>query len=151
MSNPAPAKKWNPWPYAIIAWFVFFISVCIIFVVRTLNIPNDLVADNYYEQGLHHDEKLVALGRTSALENPPRIELREVDHQLVVYIPSFAKDAVLTLYRPSDARLDRRYALQDGQPSVLSSLDLHPGLWEASINWSTDGVAYFHKQTLSIP
>jgi hypothetical protein len=69
---------------------------------------------------------------------------------MIVRLPAFARGAVLSFYRPSDARLDLKYALQDGVPSVLSTLDLHPGKWQARISWESDGHAYYHQEDVFI-
>lgn len=144
-------KRWNPWPWALTAWFVFLIGVCIWFVIKSLGMNHDLVTSDYYAEGLQHDQHQAALARTRNLENPPRIELDAPQNRLIVFMPADAVGAVLNLYRPSDARLDLKYALQDGVPSVLSTLDLHPGMWQAKIVWQNAGQDYYFQQDLFIP
>jgi len=150
--NDAPKKsRFNPWPIGLVLWFLFFIGLCMWFVGKSMGIRHDLVTKHYYEEGLHHDERRIAISRAKALETPPRIQIDLQNKRLIVFIPDFAHDAVLTLYRPSDARLDRHYELQDGEPSVLSLLDLHPGRWEARIAWNTNGKTYLHEESLDLP
>lgn len=144
-------KRWNPWPAALSLWFAFLIGVCIWFVIKSLGMNHDLVSSDYYAEGLDHDAHQIALARAKNLENPPRIELDAAQNRLIVFLPSDAKGAVLNLYRPSDARLDLKYALQEGVPSVLSSLDLHPGMWQAKITWQNAGLDYFFQKDLIIP
>lgn len=144
-------KKFNPWPYGLLFWFLFLIVVCIGFVIKTSKMNNDLVRKDYYAAGLDHNDRQVALSRTRNMENPPRIELDNENHRMIVYLPASAGSAVLELYRPNDARMDLRYRLQDnGVPSLLSTTDLHPGKWKASIRWETDGVSYFHQENLFV-
>lgn len=151
MSGEAKKSRFNPWPIGLVAWFVFFIGVIIWFVIQSLGMNHDLVVQEYYAEGLHHEDRMIALSRTKALENPPRIEVDAEQHRLIVRTPEIANGAVLTLYRPSDAKMDMKYALQDnGVPSVLSTLDLHPGKWQAKIKWSTNGVDYYHQEDLFI-
>jgi hypothetical protein len=142
--------KWNPWPWALTAWFIFLIGVCIWFVIKSMGMNHDLVSSDYYAEGLQHDTHQAALARTRNLENPPRIQLDFPQNRLIVFLPSDVKGAVLNLYRPSDARLDLKYALQDGVPSVLSTLDLYPGMWQAKISWQNDGQDYYFQQDLFI-
>jgi hypothetical protein len=143
-------SRFNPWPWAIIAWFLVMIVICVGFVIKSLGMKHDLVTQNYYAEGLDHDRRQSALSRTRGLETPPRIELDTAGHRMILRLPEFAKGAVLKLYRPSDARLDLKYALQDGAPSVLSTLDLHPGKWQARISWETGGVPYYHQEDVFI-
>ncbi|MGA0332363.1 MAG: FixH family protein [Kiritimatiellia bacterium] len=145
-------KRFNPWPVAITLWFVFLIGVCIWFVKKSMGMNHDLVSSSYYADGLNHDAHQAALARTKALEQPPRITLDAENHRLIVYLPREARGAVLKLYRPSDARLDLKYALQeDGVPSVLSTLSLHPGKWLAKISWEYENRPYYFQEDLFIP
>ena len=151
MPETTPNKKrFNPWPIGLVAWFVFFIGLCVWFVSRSFGMRHDLVSKDYYVEGLHHDEHRLALSRTKALDNPPRIKVDYEKHRLIVWLPDFARDAILVLYRPSDARLDRKYQLQNGVPSVLSTLDLHPGRWEARISWKTNGNDYLFEELVDV-
>ena len=143
--------KWNPWPPALFLWFGFLIIVCIGFVIKTSKMNNDLVSKDYYAEGLNHDAHQIAISRTKNLENPPRIELDELQNRLIIFLPKNAMGAVLNLYRPSDAHMDLKYELQDGVPSVLSTLDLHPGRWQAKISWKDENFDYFHQEDLFIP
>ncbi len=151
MSSGTSTSRFNPWPYGLVAWFVFFIGIIIWFVIQSLGMNHDLVVQDYYAEGLHHEDRMIALARTKALEDPPSIEVDWKEHRLIVRTPDIANGAVLTLYRPSDARMDMKYALQDnGVPSVLSTLDLHPGKWQAKINWTVNDVEYYHQEDLFI-
>jgi hypothetical protein len=149
----AGEKKYrlNPWPIGLVAWFVFFIGIIIWFVIKSLGMNHDLVVQDYYAEGLHHEDRMIALSRTRALEHPPSIETDWENHRLIVRTPEMANGAVLTLYRPSDASMDLQYALQDnGVPSVVSTLEIHPGKWQAKIHWTTNEVAYYHQEDLFI-
>jgi len=144
--------KLNPWPIGIFAWILFCIGACVWFVIKSLGMNHDLVVSDYYAEGLHHEEKMIAISRARALETPPSIEVDAAENRLIVRTPDIATDAVLILYRPSDAKMDMKYALQDGGvPSVISTLDLHPGKWQAQIDWVTDGKAYYYQEDLFVP
>lgn len=151
MTDPAPKKRWNPWPVALIAWFAVFILLCVVFVIKSFGMRHELVTDDYYAKGLEHDDRRAALARTTKPEHKPSIHIDASNERIIVELPEFARDAVLELYRPSDASLDRKYALQNGEPSTFSLLDLFPGRWEARIYWTTDGLAYYYKEELYVP
>jgi len=143
--------KLNPWPIGLVAWFVFFIGIIIWFVITSLGMNHDLVVQDYYAQGLHHEDRMIALSRTRNLENPPSIEYEWKEHRLIVRTPEFANGAVLTMYRPSDSSMDLKFALQDGgKASVVDTTVLHPGKWQAKISWETNGTAYYHQEDLFI-
>ena len=49
--NPShPKKSLNPWPYAVIGFFVVFISLIVIFIVFSLGQEIQLVRPDYYEE-----------------------------------------------------------------------------------------------------
>jgi nitrogen fixation protein FixH len=143
--------KFNPWPIGLVAWFAFFIGIIVWFVIQSLGMNHDLVVQDYYAEGLHHEDRMIALARTRALENPPRIENDWKNHRLIVHTPGIAQDPVFILYRPSDSSMDLKFALQPGgEPSVVETANLHPGKWQAKIKWATNGVEYYHQEDLFI-
>lgn len=150
MSPSSPKQKLNPWPIGLVAWFVFFIGLCVWFVFRSFGMTHDLVSKDYYVEGLHHDDHRRAIARAKALDPPPRVEVDREKHRLIVYLPEFARDAKMVLYRASNADMDRKYQLQDGKPSVLSTLEIPPGRWEARISWDTGDAHYLHEEVLDI-
>lgn len=151
MTTKRSPFRLNPWPIGLVLWFAFFISLCVWFVGKSLGMKYDLVTKEYYQEGLKHDERQKAIARTKALETSPSIEIDVPHERLIIRVPDFAHDAVLTLYRPSDSRLDKHYDLQDGAPSQISLLDLHPGRWEARISWQTDQKNYLHEEKVDLP
>jgi hypothetical protein len=47
--------------------------------------------------------------------------------------------------------MDRKYQLQQGAPSVVPTLEIPPGRWEARIAWtSDDGKTYLFEQRMDI-
>lgn len=143
--------KLNPWPIGLIAWFMFFIGIIIWFVIKSLGMNHDLVVQDYYAEGLHHEDRMIALARTRNLENPPSIEYDAAEHSLIVRTPEIANGAVLFMYRPSDSTMDLKFSLQDGGvPSVVDTTQLHPGKWQAKIKWTANGLDYYHQEDLFI-
>ena len=154
MENTEPSKSLNPfrrwpvWPVGIVSYYLFFVCLCVIFAFMARRVRFDLVAEDYYERGVDHDSHMLALARTRALPDPPRLEVEADKHRLIVYMPRSARDAVLTLYRPADAREDRRYALQDIVPSVVAYEAIPHGRWLAKIDWQLDGKPYTFEEEL---
>jgi hypothetical protein len=143
--------KLNPWPIGLVLWFTFFIGLIVWFVIKSLGMNHDLVVQDYYAEGLHHEDRMIALARTRSLENPPSIEYQREQHRMIVRTPEIANGAVLVMYRPSDSKLDLKFALQDGGvASVVDTTKLHPGKWQAKIKWTANGMDYYHQEDLFI-
>ena len=51
-------KPRNPWPYAIIAWFVIFITAMTVWAVVATRNSMDLVRKDYYEEELRHQQQI---------------------------------------------------------------------------------------------
>ncbi len=141
----------EPWPVMLTLWFIGFIAVIIWFVLQSFGMRHDLVAPDYYEQGLRHEEKLQAIARARALPDPAKVYVDGANQRLIVRMPATARGATMTLYRASDAKLDRTYALQEGVPSVIGTEELHPGRWQAQILWEREGEVYFHREEILVP
>ncbi|MCC5849863.1 MAG: FixH family protein [Verrucomicrobia bacterium] len=146
-----PFRRWPVWPVGIISYYLFFVCLCFIFAFMARKVRFDLVADDYYDRGVAHDERMAALARTRALPDPPRMEIDEAEHRLIVYMPMEARDAVLTMYRPADAREDRRYALRDIVPSVIAYESIPHGRWQAQIEWHHEGHRHYFEKDVFLP
>ena len=48
--NSPSQTNWNPWPWAIIGFFVVFVSCVFSFVIFATHQPMDLVRQDYYEE-----------------------------------------------------------------------------------------------------
>lgn len=155
MSFLAPVKKflnrWPRWPLAITGYYLFFICLCVVFAFMARRVRFDLVAEDYYERGVNHDQRMAAEARMRALEKQPRLEIDEEAHRLIVFMPPEARGAVLTLYRHADAREDRRYALRDIVPSVIQYESVPHGRWQAQIEFTREGRLYFHREEVFLP
>lgn len=146
-----PFRRWPVWPVSIISYYLFFVCLCVVFAFMARKVRFDLVAEDYYDRGVAHDTHMQALARTRALPDPPRLVIDDPEHRLIVYMPRTARNAVLTLYRPADAREDRRYALQDIVPSVVSYEAIPHGRWQARIDWQLDGKPYTFEEDIFLP
>src|SRR5436190_23523824 len=110
--------KRSGWPYAIAAYFALAITGIAIFITWAVNQNMDLVGSDYYEQEILFQQHLDAVGRTRALGASAALQFDGTVCALRIQVPSghlatsFA--GTVHLYRPSDARLDRRSDLTPG-------------------------------------
>lgn len=148
-------KSRNPWPIAIIAFFIVFASFLATFVVWALGQKQDLVTENYYEQEIRYQEQLDRLNRTQAQAVQTTVTFDAVRHCIVINLPAAqaaGASGKIQLYRPSNARLDHEVplAINAGGMQTLDAKAMAAGLWKVRIHWSVNGQDYFFDQAVVV-
>ena len=145
----------NPWPIAIIAYFIVFISAMTLWVFCALRQNMDLVSADYYEQEVRYQRQIDRLQATQVFQNQLAIAYDPVEQAIAVTLPAGHTDATghIHLYRPSDARLDRHVALALAPNGVqqLDAKNLRPGLWKIRVQWAAAGREFFFDHSLVLP
>lgn len=144
-----PAKRpFNPWPYAIIGWFVIFISSMVTWAVYAMRQDMDLVRSDYYEAEVRYQKQMDQLNRTQAIEADVSLVFDPATREIKLAVPeskSVSTFGKVHLYRPSNARLDQKLTFNpdtSGRQSIDGS-KLEPGLWKVRLEWASDGKSYF--------
>ena len=143
----------NLWPYAIISFFVVFISGIITWVSFAMRHDDQLVRPDYYEHEIKYQTQIDRLARTRALNSESIIAYHIADKNIRITLPREMRDrkveGTIHLYRPSDARLDKKIPLSpiDGVQQI-SVGDLQEGLWKLRLDWKTDDIEYYVEQSL---
>lgn len=156
MNTTATTKRLNPWPYAIIGYFVIFIAFIISFSTFAIRQQIDLVSPGYYEDEIRFQQQIETTKRTLALGGDVSITHDAVLGVIRINLPadqlSKAPAGQVRLYRPSDARLDRQFkfvATKDGVEPVKVE-GLAPGLWKLRVRWQVEGQDYALEMPLLI-
>jgi nitrogen fixation protein FixH len=156
MPDSTVRPAFNPWPYALIAFFAVFISCVVGFGIFAVRQKVDLVGADYYEQEVRFQKQIDRAARTKALGQPVAITYEHATNQITVTLPAgpAAQNPLgqIRLYRPSDAALDREIALAtdaQGRQCIDASV-LKEGRWKVRVNWTAAGAEYFAEQTLLV-
>ena len=115
LADAAPKPAWNPWPYALIAFFAVFISWVATVAAFASRQRVDLVRPDYYDQEICYQQQIDRLDRTARPGADVSVAFILSTRELKLAMPSrhtagFGGGTV-SLYRPSDAREDREVAL----------------------------------------
>jgi nitrogen fixation protein FixH len=156
-STPAPAAtasvaRFNPWPYALIAFFAVAILGTATLVYISVTNSSDLVAKDYYDQEMRYQGRLDQLHRTQPLED--RIGVEHAGDVVRLRLPkehaAGGAAGTVSLYRPSAAGADKSYPLAlDGEGrQALSVSDLGTGLWKVRIQWKVGVEEYYTERNL---
>jgi nitrogen fixation protein FixH len=150
------SPKRSGWPYAIAGYFALAITGIAIFITWAVKQNMDLVRSDYYEQEILFQQHLDAVGRTRALGPSAALQFDSTRRALRIQVPAAhvapSLAGMLHLYRPSDARLDRRSELAPGVTGEqwMSLADLAPGLWKARVEWAAKGERYVLEQQIFV-
>ncbi len=153
----APAKPaFNPWPYALVAFFAVFVSCVVAFGVWAVRQKVELVGSDYYEQEVRFQRQIDSEARAQAGGTAAAIDYRPGTREITLHLPAgtFAGGATgrIHLYRPSDAALDRELPLAvdaEGRQAI-GARDLRDGPWKVRIHWTASGVEYAAVSTVVV-
>ncbi len=149
------ASRFNPWPYAIIGWFVIFISAMATWAVVAIRQDMDLVRKDYYEAELAYQRQIDQLSRAQSIAGEVRLAFNPSSGTVDLAIPeSLAIGAYgkIHLYRPSNARLDQKLPFQPdarGHQQIEASA-LETGLWKVRLEWTSHGREYLVERAIVV-
>lgn len=144
------------WGTGIAAAYATFALATIGFVAFAMTKDVDLVSPEYYAQSLEHDARMAATANAAALGPAFVVDVQPEAGVVHVQWPvAMAADVrgTATLYRPSNAALDRTIVLapdiQGRQALALEGLT--PGLWRLQFRWTAADVVYYAERDVVTP
>jgi nitrogen fixation protein FixH len=157
MTTRTSAKpRRNPWPYAIVIYFILFIAFIAVFIAWAVRQNMDLVRKDYYHEEILFQKQIDTEARTRALGSEVIVRYNDAKRAISIQLPDeharLPSTGRIHLYRPSDAKLDREVSLTPdttGAQSIDAS-GLQPGLWKVRLNWKAAGQDFYFHQTIVI-
>lgn len=131
--------------------FMTFILFFVFLVQSNSKYDNELVADDYYKQESKVQGDIESQNLSNALKT--KLKVVKTAEGLQIVFPAdidYKKiNGTISLYRPSNQKLDFETKISLSSPILLiPKHKLVGGLWEISINWKVDEVAYLNKETV---
>jgi hypothetical protein len=146
----------NPWPWAIIATFVLFITGTVGLVVMACSQHEDLVSENYYDKEIRFQDQLDSLKRAQDLGGSASVIYEASGRRIRISLPQDQASQALTgrieLYRPSAATQDRVIPLKPDATGIqtLDAAGLSRGLWKVRVFWKCQQQEYSMDQVVKI-
>jgi nitrogen fixation protein FixH len=144
----------NPWPYAVIGWFLLFGSGMAAWVVVAVRNDPELVRADYYEQEIAYQKQIDRLNRTAAVRGEVSVSYESAEQRIALRLPvtHLGDKSVGTIrfYRPSNAKLDFELplALDATGAQRIPTDKLQGGLWKVRVQWTSGGQEFFHDQSV---
>ena len=143
------------WGHKIIFSFVAFMIFLGILVYKSFQSKVNLVSQDYYKQEIVYQDQINKIENELALEKSVSIVHNSRLNELLIIFPREleVKTSRLTLYRPSDASMDRSWNLQLDQENAdkISTESLSGGLWQVQVEWSDQSNSYYKEQNIFLP
>ncbi|MFC2127167.1 FixH family protein [Bacteroidota bacterium] len=148
-------KKLN-WGTGIVIAFALFISFILYFVIKTstdTTYEYDLVAKEYYKDELAYQDKIDWLENAKKLEEDVSVTITAAG-AIITFPKEFDQQDIkgtVSLYRPSNQKLDREITLSLSNSSLLIPKKvLVDGRWDIHIEWSYKNTKYLHKKSINL-
>ncbi len=140
------------WGNGITITLILFVGLIATLVAISMRQNIGLVAEDYYVQELAYQDQMDRIENGNNLSNKAHIEIDVEVGTMRLSIPDNNLIGEVHFFRPSDAKLDKKYKLQldkDGL-QVFNIKDFKKGFWKVKINWSSDGKEYYSEQSVVI-
>ena len=144
------------WGWKIFILYTGFVLLTLIMVFFTMNQNIFLVADDYYKQEIEYQGQIDKINNARTLAQPLIVNYDSLLKILVIIYP---KEHVnqgivggIDFFRPSDARLDKYYALapdSSGRQTFLLQ-SFNKGRWRIKVQWQSRGVPYYEEKDIDI-
>lgn len=142
------------WGTGILITIIVFMVIIISAVVYLMNQDVDLVASDYYNKGIHHQEQIDRMNRTNKMGDEVSISPENGFIRLTLPKSFVQKNltGVIQFYRPSNGKKDFAVALSidsSGQ-QLISTNSMDKGYWKVKLNWIQDAVEYYKESSFVI-
>jgi len=134
------------WGKGIVIGLAAFMSFVIFLVVLMFRAPDDSYDKDYYEKGLSYDQQYIQ--KQNVLDDDAKPEIKLEDTRVVISFKAI-ESGKLTLYRPSDDKLDKVFELKSEQIEIITK-DLAKGEWKLIAEWNYKGKSYLYEQSIFI-
>lgn len=146
-------NKFN-WGTGILITIIIFMVITIGTVIFLINQDVDLVASDYYDKGIHHQEQIDRMNRTNKMGDEVSINPENGFIRLVLP-KSFAQKSLngtIQFYRPSDSKKDFAVAvaIDSSAQQLISTQNMDKGYWKVKLNWSQESIEYYKESSFVI-
>jgi len=142
------------WGTGILITIIIFLVITISTTIFLMNQNVDLVASDYYNKGIQHQQQIDRLNRTAAMDEKVFINL-ESGFIRLVFPRSFLQKVIngtVKFYRPSDSKKDFALALaiDTSAQQIIPTQSLAKGYWKIELSWNQDSVEFYKENSFVI-
>ena len=142
--------KFN-WGHGLALAMALFVAYIGFLVVGAMSTDHDLVTENYYAKELLFDDVIGKSKNYEALDK--EFEMKVSGGQMLITFPHSEIDSgLVTLYRPSDKKLDSKYSINLSEPSkqFIDVSKKAGGRYILELEWYVKGVGFYAKKNINL-
>ncbi len=143
------------WGYRIVVAYLLFMGILGVLAVKSFRSKVNLVAPDYYRQELAYQQQIDKIANAASLKQPVTIEVLDEIHTLTITFPAshLGLTGQVTLYRPSNAALDRIWKLAPNNENqqLIPLQELANGLWKVKVEWQVKDKSYYQQKNIYVP
>src|SRR5210317_1779749 len=142
------------WGHSIVLVIIGFMTFIMYFVIKGYYVQQvNLVTDDYYDQGLLHDE--VNQWKQNARELSEELHIQLLNQEVEIILPNELNKNGLSgsvlFYRPNDSKFDVNSQLKLGENSnmIIPGSSLLKGFYIVKIKAELEGKIYYWEKNFS--
>lgn len=145
--------KFN-WGKGLFLTYLTFVILILAAVLFAFTFDINLVADNYYERELNHQEEIDKANRAAVL--PEKVLFLQTNSSLKISFPKiFGNNKIygnIIFFRPDDSRKDFNISisLNDSLQQEIPLTTLKKGLWKVSVDWKVNNISYLSTKNIMV-
>jgi hypothetical protein len=143
------------WGKGLVLALITFGGLMTWLVVKSMQNPEPLVTEQYYEQELKYQQRIDNTERANALSANVSMEpsTQGVRITFPPEVHSGSITGVLTLLRPNDPQADRQVIIAADTSGIFEAIapGLVTGRYNALLEWTANGIAYYTEEKLVVP
>ena len=133
------------WGKGIAIALTLFIGFIVYLVVIMVSHSVDLETEDYYKKDIAYQDEITSLENANALSDRPTIVVT-ASHIVVQFSPNRTfQNIELTLNRPNDEKLDKRYKIEGTNTFTVDKNELQKGVYKMELSYEKNGSTYLQK------
>jgi len=146
-------SKFN-WGTGILITIIIFMVITIGTVIFLMNQDVDLVASDYYDKGIQHQNQIDRENRTNLMSEVVQI-IPENGFLRLTFPKSYSQKGLtgtIQFYRPSDSKKDfvLSISIDTSAQQLIPTQNLEKGYWKVKLNWTLDSIEYYKENAFVI-
>ena len=139
------------WGHGLMIFFGAFVLFMISLVVICMKQDNiHLVTQNYYEEEIKYQQQIDKIANARELDYDA-LNYKAENRTVNLVLPQGA-EGILHLFRPSDARLDQKFAVKmQGRDALSIDLaHLQAGYWKMKLSWQEGDTEFYLEEQITL-
>lgn len=135
----------------IVVSFVLFATFMAVLVTVCMRQDVSLVSKSYYDEEIQFQDQIEREQNTQLLEKKPSVELHGTELTLAWNQDIPVTAASISLFCPSNAKMDRTFSLPEGNKSqTLELAEMNKGMYRVKLRWTMNNKEFYQEEVINL-